>query len=385
MPHTGPLTPPALLVRPRAARYREEYRPWQGIPSIERTARGRMFAAWYTGTETEQGGNFVVVTTSEDEGETWSGADLVVEHADPAVRCYDPCLWRDPNGRLWLTWNQSRGFYDGRVGVWASLADAPDAAEPAWSPPRRIANGIMMNKPTVLSTGEWLFPCALWSDHAPTEDHPEMRGERYSNVYVTADGGRTFAYRGGADVPNRQFDEHMVVERADGSLWMLVRCYDGIGEAFSADGGRTWTGARRSGLDGPCSRFHIRRLPSGRLLLVTHEDFGERLSRDEVQAQGNVKVWKGRTNLTAMLSEDEGQTWPHRLRLDDRDDVSYPDVAVAEDGRMTVIYDWQRMTERQILIARITEDDIRAGEVGSPGSRLRLPVSVALGRAAPHD
>ena len=31
----------------------------------------------------------------------------------------------------------------------------------------------------------------------------------------------------------RQFDEHMFVERKDGSLWLLVRTNYGIGESIS--------------------------------------------------------------------------------------------------------------------------------------------------------
>lgn len=385
MPNTGSMTPPNILIRPKEPRFQDEYRKWQGIASIERTEGGRLYANWYTGMETERGGNFVVVSISDDEGDSWNSVEIVVEHDDPEIRCYDPCLWTDPLGRLWMTWNQSREFFDGRVGVWASISENPDADTPTWSEPRRIANGIMMNKPTVTSSGEWLFPCAIWSDHEPTEEHPEVADERFSNVYASVDQGKTFEYRGRADVPNRQFDEHMVVEKKDGTLWMLVRCYNGIGEAFSEDGGRTWHEARKSHIDGPCSRFHIRRLRSGRLLMINHHDFDARLSKDEVAAQGNVKVWKGRTNLTAMISEDDGATWPYTLLLDDREDVSYPDATEAEDGTIYVIYDWQRMTERKIFMARFHEDEVLKGALSRRDSKLGLLVNVAEAKEEPSE
>src|SRR5699024_1325782 len=108
-----------------------------------------------------------------------------------------------PLGRLWLTWNQSRDFFDGRIGVWAAISTNPDDETPTWSEPRRLANGIMMNKPIVTRGGDWLFPCAIWSDHPPTESHPEVDEERYSNVYASTDQGETITYRGSADVPNR--------------------------------------------------------------------------------------------------------------------------------------------------------------------------------------
>ncbi|MEE6289341.1 sialidase family protein [Georgenia sp. MJ173] len=383
MANRGTMTPAQILIRPDGAKYQDTHRQWQGIPSLERTPGGRLYANWYTGMDTEKGGNFVVVSTSDDDGDTWDSVQMVIEHDDPEVRCYDPCLWTDPLGRLWLTWNQSNDFFDGRVGVWAAISENPDDEKPTWSQPRRIANGIMMNKPMVTSAGEWLFPTAIWSDHPPTEDHPEVDGERYSNVYVSTDQGETVSYRGSADVPNRQFDEHMVVEKNDGSLWMLVRCYDGIGEAFSTDGGRTWSPGRKSHIAGPCSRFHIRRLKSGRLLMINHHDFGEKLSRDDVEAQGNVKVWKGRTNLTALISDDDGATWPHTLLLDARDDISYPDATEGEDGTIYVIYDWQRMTERKIYLARFTEDDVLNGEAADEHSRLQVLVNVAEAQPEP--
>lgn len=377
MTNKGTMTPARILTRPGAPQYQDRHRKWQGIPSVERTLGGRLFANWYTGMETETGGNFVVVTISDDDGTSWRSPEFVVEHDDPEVRCYDPCLWTDPLGRLWLTWNQSRDFFDGRVGVWAAITDNPDDDTPTWSAPRRIGNGIMMNKPIVTTGGQWLFPCAIWSAHPPTEDHPEVDNERYSNVYATTDQGRTFTLRGSADVPNRQFDEHMLVEKADDSLWMLVRCYDGIGEAFSTDGGHTWSPGEKSQIPGPCSRFHIRRLRSGRLLMINHDSPTQPLTRHEVEAQGNVKVWRGRSHLTAFLSDDDGRTWPHRLLLDERDDVSYPDATEGDDGHIYVVYDWARMTERRIFMARFTERDVLAGELRSAASRLKMLVNVA--------
>lgn len=376
---SGTMSPARVLINPTEDRFQDEHRMWQGIPSIERTAGGRLYVDWYTGMETETGGNFVLAVTSDDEGRTWDGPRFVVEHPDPQVRVYDPALWRDPADRLWMFWNQSRDFFDGRVGVWASVSENPDDDTPSWSPPRRIANGLQMNKPTVLSDGTWLFPTAIWACHEPTEDHP-LDGERFSNVYASTDQGETIRYRGSADVPNRSFDEHMVVEKQDGTLWMLVRCFDGVGESFSTDGGRTWSPGRRSHVDGPCSRFHIRRMPSGRLLMINHVDFGERRTVEELELQGNVKEWKGRTNLTALLSDDDGATWPHRLLLDDRDDVSYPDAAIGPDGQIYVTYDHDRFGDRGIYLARITEDDILAGTPSSPGSELALLVNRALAR-----
>src|SRR5690606_416373 len=127
----------------------------------------RLWAAWYTGKSTrgvESSSSYCVLVTSGDDGRTWSDLKMVVQ-APLRVHTYDPCLWIDPQGRLWFFWAQSAGVQDGRMGVWAIVTENPNVADPTWTEPRRIANGIMLNKPTVLKNGDWLFPIGLWRDN----------------------------------------------------------------------------------------------------------------------------------------------------------------------------------------------------------------------------
>ena len=331
---------PMTLIENPAGKYADELRLFQGIPAVERTAKGRLWAAFYGGDVTENMENFVLALTSDDDGLTWTKR-LAVDMPGEAVRPYDPCLWIAPNGALWLFWGQTAcinraGYnptFDGRCGVWCAVCEDPDAAAPRFGAPRRIANGVMMNKPTVTRDGAWLLPCALW--HFLPNAALDLPQERYSNVYASYDEGGSFQLIGHADYADRLIDEHMLVERQDGSLWMLIRARAGIGQAFSYDGGHTWEGESDTGWGGPCSRFFIRRLRSGRLVLVNHADF------------------TGRNNLTAFLSDDDGKTWQGGLRIDSRENVSYPDG---------------------------TEDDILAGEIRTQGSFLRRVVNKATGR-----
>ena len=386
MTQDASMIPAKLYVRPTEERFQDTYRRWQGIPSIEVTDGGKIFVNFYSGQDAEVGGNIMVLCVSTDGGKSFRSCEAVVEHPDPQCRIYDPCLWIDPHGVLWMSWTQARGFNDGRSGVWVSQCSDPDADNLVWSPPRRIANGIMMNKPIVTSKGDWLFPTAIWCDTSgsvPTERHG-LENEQFSNVYASLDEGRTIALRGHADIPHRSFDENMIVEKRDGSLWMLTRTFDGIGESFSTDGGYTWTPGRKSHIDGPCSRFHIRRLRSGRLLMINHYQFDQRIDLEDIMSQGNVKSWKGRSHLTALLSEDDGQTWPYYLLLDERNEVSYPDAKEAADGMIYVCYDWERVTQREILMARFTEDDILQGHLSDKRSKLRVLVNKALGQPVIH-
>ena len=48
-------------------------RTWQGIPGLERTAKGRVFVAWFTGGPKEPAPeNTVVLANSDDGGKTFS-------------------------------------------------------------------------------------------------------------------------------------------------------------------------------------------------------------------------------------------------------------------------------------------------------------------------
>ncbi len=351
------LTDPAMLCDPHDI-YSDESRKFQGIPGIECTKNGRYFTVFYTGTETEGNGNYLLLQKSDD-GVGFGKPFMAVLPPTEDTRCYDPTLWIDPTGKLRLFWAQSCGLYDGRCGVWCAVCDDPEAGQITFGEPHRIANGIMMNKPTVTRSGAWLMPCAVWA--YLDSEYNWLPEERFSNVYRSTDNGKTYTLIGSADYPNRCFDEHMIYERADGSLVMMIRGINDIGVSESTDGGVSWTKGVDSGLGSPGSRFCVRRLNSGRLLLVNHKNFN------------------GRNNLTAMLSEDDGVKWSDGLLLDERTAVSYPDMVQTQDGFINIIYDYNRTTDKEILIARITEDDILAGTLMNPDSKLRILVNKAKG------
>src|SRR5204863_1921356 len=90
-------------------------------------------------------------------------------------------------------------------------------------------------------------------------------------------------------------------------------------------------------------RFFIRRVASGKLLLVKNGPLNVRLAV--------------RSNLKAFLSADDGKTWSKGLLLDDRAQVSYPDGFQAPDGTIHIVYDWIRHTDAEILHVKLTEAD----------------------------
>ena len=328
-------------------------RKYQGIPTIERAPGGRLWAAWYAGPIHEDQFNYVMAATSGDDGATWSDLKFVINpDGDGPRRASDPCLWLDPTGKLWLFWWMNGGGLHVTMSI---TTDNPDAESPIWTEPKALFPGVMINKPIVTKSGEWLMPAAIWSQ------------DNSCRVMVSKDQGRTWALRGTANVPadRRNCDEPMLVERQDGSLWLLVRtAKHGIGEAVSTDGGRTWTEVRDY-LWQTTSRFFIRRLASGNLLLVKHGKIDERT--------------RGRSHLTAYLSDDDGTSWKGGLLLDERQGVSYPDGTQSPDGTIYVIYDWNRADDKHILLTTFTEADVLAGAYRSKAARRRVLINRAAG------
>lgn len=358
--------------RPISSRFAPETRRHSGIPGIEVLPSGRLFAVWYSGPDPGEGaGNYVVLTTSSDHGMHWREIQVIAP--ETGMRAFDSVLWLAPDGRLFWFWTQSAssestGIYDGRCGVWCAVCDTPDTDAPVWSEPRRLADGVMMNKPSLLRNGNWLLPVSLWG-FQPEKVPQELRAIARPNLLLTRDGGENFQLLPGpeSDPAGRTFDEHIVVERGDGSWWMLVRTRFGIGESESSDGGIHWSRVTPSGLGGADSRFALRRLQSGRLLLIHHRSFH--------RLPGEPGTPARREQLTAYLSGDDGRSWYGGLLLDERLGVSYPDFTQAPDGTILAVYDRDRTTTGEILMARFTEADVAAGRSLTPGNAFRMTIS----------
>lgn len=350
------------------------------------TPGGRLWAVWVAGGDNDKA--FLVLSTSDDKGQTWSKPRAVLDPREKGTalgrRSLMANIWTDPQGRLWLFYDQAIGYFDGRGGVWATFCENPDDEQPRWSAPQRIADGHALNKPIVTSKGEWLVPAYMFPrdliGSAYKEHFKELDPIRGSYVIASTDQGKTWNRRGVAilDSPARTADEITIAERADGSLWMLGRSKRGMWESFSSDDGQTWSTPQPSVIAHTNARHFIGRLDSGRLLMIKHN---ESIGDPEVTL-GN---WKeatpnlgGRTRLSAFLSEDDGKTWTDGLLLVP-DMASYPDAVQDADGTIYICYDRDRWYKGEIWLARITEADILAGRLQSPQSAVDLLVSRADG------
>ncbi len=343
-------------------------RTWQGIPGLECTTKGRVFVSWFTGgTKEPEPENTVVLTHSDDGGKTFSAPQAMGLPLSDGTRCYDPCLWIDPKGRLWYLFNRS--VKDSiQHGVYARICDDPDASAPVWGAEFRVGFDVpfsfRMNKPTVLSNGEWalpvvhaLEPLAAWAGFDP---------KQVFGAAISTDEGKTWKLHGAIKTAKAGL-ENMIVELKDGRLWMLIRTEKVLWESYSSDKGRTWTAGKPTSIATPHSRFFIRRLASGNLLLVNHYKF------------------TGRSHLTAQLSTDDGATWNDGLLLDERGGqnysngvpggVSYPDGVQDKNGLIWITYDRGRNSVGEILLAKFREEDVLAGKDVSGAVVLKQVIS----------
>lgn len=349
--------------------YKESDRQWLGLPTISKTPGGRLWCAFQTG-DAKEGAegtdNYDVMYYSDDEGGTWSEEYFIFDVEEETIRLTDPRLFEDNFGKLWLVLIRGSG-----KGTYAMQMKNPDCesptenlrfGEPVWwltYPPA--------HRPTVLSNGRWTTPVeANVKSQSTYICNPDDENGTYIWREITASDGQAVT-----SFPDKKsYGESQIIELESGRLMMVSRLQknagNGLEVSYSDDYGAHWT-PYRSGLDfpfaGPSSKFHIQRLKSGNILFVNHESLSDR------------------TNLTAWLSTDDGKTFPYKILLDDRQidgfwGVSYPEAAAqqGENGEIYIVYDGGRYTQKEIRMAILTEEDIKAGEIVSETGTLRRSV-----------
>ena len=126
----------------------------------------------------------------------------------------------------------------------------------------------------------------------------------------------------------------------------MLRTTKGIYYTNSSDFGKSWTPLKALTATGPTtsSRFYLGKLSSGNLLLIANNS-------------------STRTKMTAFLSKDGGKTWPYKLLLDARENVSYPDADQTADGAIHVVFDRERTGAKDILYCKFTEYDLISGNL----------------------
>lgn len=334
---------------PQRETYHPDDRQWQGLPSIVKVG-DRLWAAWYSGgTGEPRQFNYVIIAYSDDEGTSWVDPFIVVDHEDPdqeGVTLVVPNLFVDHNGNLCLIWIQYHTwilrFHD---------AGASDIDDVTWDEPEIYTSSKIHKPPTVFIDEDGSEGLILASEAEAGDTHIGT-----TRFYVSKDYGDTWVLRSSlasSSANNRLYPESQVAQTEDGSLIVMSRLEKGsaggIEMARSDDYGLTWTPYRNNlqqPFIGPGSKFHIMGLESGNLLIINHN------------------TTSSREGLVAYLSTDGGETFPYRLPIDLRTDVTYP-YAYEIDGMIYATWDKGRFLEKEIRFALFTEADVIEGDYQS--------------------
>ncbi len=313
-------TSASLLFSPSDSYYALSERNWQGCPTVAVTNGGRLFAGWVTGgTGEPRVENYDVMTCSDDGGKTWTEIGVIDTYKNGDVnkvsKANDVQMWLDSETNVLYVFYELSGMqsnFEKNSSVWVFTIDNPDDPMSEWNVSEHwyCFPGLLRNNITVLSDGTWLA--------APNN---YMDG-RFTTVYASIDKGATWALRGKAYIPQAlNFDETVVTELSDGSLWMTVRTARGaIYQSFSFDKGITWTLGVASEFSNPSSRFQFFRTKSGALCAIWNDSPSARV------------------DLKAALSYDDGKTWTEPLMIYAPKN-SYPDFSIANDGTIHIVFD----------------------------------------------
>lgn len=320
------------------------------LPVIDRLASGRLICIFSVERAAKPIKMNIAASVSDDNGKTWSRPEIVFDH--PHAEDADPNLLVDGNRVLAFSTTVPEPVRINRTLIY--MRESPDGVH--WSrevllktPHRYIAGKIHQGHR--LSNGTLVMGYS-WDTWAEQGMPPATEGEMNikSGVLRSTDNGATWTPGANlyARVPKTSpyaisgLDEPATVVLADGQLMALMRTGGTrLYQAWSRNGGRTWTVPRPSALTAHNSPAALWRLDGSHDIVAVWDDSPTR-----------------RTPLVAALSADNGKTWsqPRVIATGlDQQQVSYPSVVQAADGTIVVVWQQQLATrERDIRIARFS-------------------------------
>ncbi|WP_080056361.1 sialidase family protein [Spirosoma aerolatum] len=314
-------------IRQREFIYEKAPTPECHASTIAETPAG-LIASWFGGTYERHPDVGIWVSQHTKTG--WAPPVEVATGVQPdgkRLPCWNPVLFQIPKGELLL-------FY--KVGPspstwWGMLKRSKDNGK-TWSEAERLPDGILgpiKNKPVLLPSGVLLCPTS-------SEDHNWR-----VHFEQTADWGKTWqkttpindGVADGAIQPSVLFHKN-------GQLQILCRSQKigFIQEAWSKDGGKTWSALQKTTLPNPNSGTDAVTLKDGRQVLVYNPT-------SPVNGKSGP-----RTPLDVAISDD-GKNWKTLAVLENEPgEYSYPAVIQTADGLVHITYTWKRQRVRHVIV-----------------------------------
>lgn len=177
--------------------------------------------------------------------------------------------------------------------------------------------------------------------------HP---GHHVTVTYTTKDDGKSWIRSniidlGGVGSHGGVF-EATLTQLQDKRLWMLIRTnFGNFWQAFSSDDGLTWKDVGPSNIDASSSPGMLKRLQSGRLVLVWNRLFPKgKKEYPLVGGDSDLSVlpanWQ-RRELSIMFSDNDGDSWSKpvviaRAYKNKKKWISYPKIFEAKPGELWI-------------------------------------------------
>jgi predicted neuraminidase len=316
---------------------------------------GTLYAVWYSGLA-EKAADVKVFMSKKPKGGKWENPWLIEKEGETSKNPFimgeedpeeleeleneetsegNPVIYYDwDSNQLILFWVTMRGAGD-KSGWSACIIKSKFSKDngKTWSEPRIIRDMIgwmIRNKPIWLSNGEFILPIMAEIGvgkamvyRITKEDF--MKGMDKSKIQEP-----DFMIDGGVSQPT-------IVETSPGKLLCFMRSHERtlncpflISTSRSEDYGHTWSEIQptKEKIPNPDSGTDMVKLANGHIVLLCNP------------------MKKGRKQLTAFLSEDNGETFPYRKDLEPIEsgkNYHYPAVIQSKDGLIHVTYTMRRL------------------------------------------
>lgn len=279
----------------------------------------------------------IAVRYSADGGETWSNDQILARpERHQALNIMSVSLLRLANGDIGLFYMIRYGWHDARLHLFRSSDEGDtwgDAICCVPGPGYYVTNNDRVVR---LSSGRLLVPAALHKMRGnSTTDWSSFDSRGTAYVFYSDDDGMSWQEsRNGCSlkVPHSRsgLQEPGIVELKNGTLWMYARTDLGRQyEAFSFDGGETWSEAGPSQFTSPNSPLSVKRIPQTGDLLAIWNPIPNFVTR-----KLEKHSW-GRAPLIGAISQDVGKSWSGHFaveREEDRGGYCYTAIHFTEDA-----------------------------------------------------
>ncbi len=307
------------------------------VGSICELSRGRLAAAWYGGTR-EGAWDVAIFLSVKGPGDaSWSRPQAVVDRASASrelsryvKKVGNPLLFSGSGERLWLV------YVTVAVGGWSGSSlnvKWSDDSGTTWSESKRLTlspffniSELVRNRPLCMSSGGFAvpiyheclgyFPEMLWLQ--PGLKSPDIH---FKKSRMT--GGQSFI-------------QPSVVAFGPSVATAFYRCLSHekkIGAAVTTDAGANWSEPETLGLPNPDSGLDALLLSGQRILLAFNDSA------------------VNRETLSLAVSLDRGANWTRIATLKSAPgrEFSYPYMVRTRDGRIHLVYTWDRKRIRHVV------------------------------------